>query len=192
MADKVLYDIELESTKDSNNGKNVLYDFEKEIEERRIQNGIPERTSKKTRGKIHVEDPSNNNEEMNDASAFGNMALDALMEDNAINEDEEKPRLISDYSRTQEDINNDANIFKYGLKGGKFIGSHNCPMCGASPRRRTVSELFGRKRIGFLKFKKIVVGYASICSNCGFVAFYATDVNQLLGYFKGKVIDKEN
>lgn len=74
------------------------------------------------------------------------------------------------------------NVFKNGLNGGKFIVRHACPMCGFG--KKTISELYTRKRF---KREKKVVGYAAICANCGFVTFYATNINELLSYFKGKV-----
>lgn len=74
------------------------------------------------------------------------------------------------------------NVFKNGLNGGQFIVRHACPMCGFG--KKTISELYTKKR--FKKEKK-VIGYAAICANCGFVTFYATNINELLAYFKGKV-----
>lgn len=74
------------------------------------------------------------------------------------------------------------NVFKDGLNGGHFITRHACPMCGFG--KKTISEMYSRKRFSR---KKKVIGYAAICANCGFVSFYATNINDLLLFFKGKV-----
>ena len=72
------------------------------------------------------------------------------------------------------------NVFTDGLNGGQFIVNHVCPMCGVG--KKTISELWKRKHI-FSK-KKIVVGYISICANCGFTSIYGTNVNDILNYLK--------
>lgn len=74
------------------------------------------------------------------------------------------------------------NVFEKGLHNGEFLLNHSCPMCGI--RKKSISELYSQKRFR----PKKVVGYMSICANCGFVSIYATDANQLLKYLRGKAI----
>ena len=78
---------------------------------------------------------------------------------------------------------NQPNVFDKGLHNGEFLVNHLCPMCGL--RKKSISEMYSKRR--FKKEKK-VIGYMSICANCGFVSFYATNPNDLLRYFSGKAV----
>lgn len=74
------------------------------------------------------------------------------------------------------------NVFDNGLEDGKFIPSHRCPMCMCS--KKSINEMYVRKPFSR---KKRVVGYVSICANCGFTSFYSNNVSELLKYFRGKI-----
>ena len=78
---------------------------------------------------------------------------------------------------------NQPNVFDKGLHNGEFLVNHLCPMCGL--RKKSISEMYSKRR--FKKEKK-VIGYMSICANCGFVSFYATNPNDLLRYLSGKAV----
>ena len=76
---------------------------------------------------------------------------------------------------------NSENVFTNGLNGGKFILGHRCPMCMFT--KRQVTELFTKKRFSR---NKTVVGYMTVCANCGHVDFYTDDPVGLLKYFRGE------
>lgn len=76
------------------------------------------------------------------------------------------------------------NVFDDGLNDGKWLTIHACPMCGV--RKKTISELYVRKGKLFHK-EKHVIGYMSICANCGFISMYGTNVNEFLKFLRGKV-----
>lgn len=103
----------------------------------------------------------------------------------AIKEKEKENRADGEESKSDDDyvFNEDEQqtVFKDGLNGGQFIPKHACPMCGFG--KKSISELYTRKRFSR---KKTVIGYSAICANCGFVTFYATNINELLKYFRGK------
>lgn len=90
-----------------------------------------------------------------------------------------------DSSPEEEPLSEDQkNVFDNGLNDGKWLTTHACPMCGV--RKKTISELYVRKGRLFHK-KKHVVGYMSICANCGFISMYGTNVNEFLKFLRGKV-----
>ena len=94
-----------------------------------------------------------------------------------------KPDEEKSSEENEETVSEDQpNVFEKGLHNGEFLLNHFCPMCGL--RKKSISELYSQKRFR----PKKVVGYMSICANCGFVSIYATDANQLLKYLRGKAI----
>ena len=101
--------------------------------------------------------------------------------DDEIKQKEEE--FMKDAKTDEETVSEDQpNVFEKGLHNGEFLLNHSCPMCGL--RKKSISELYSQKRLRPRK----VVGYMSICANCGFVSIYATDANQLLKYLRGKAI----
>lgn len=114
-------------------------------------------------------------EELEDAvDKSSGMIYDAENADETNNEQPEQENYEMD--------ENQQNVFENGLNGGEFIRIHSCPMCMVG--KKSISELYVKKRFSR---KKKIVGYASICANCGHVSFYATNIDDLLSFFKGKV-----
>lgn len=100
--------------------------------------------------------------------------------DNPVYQPEENP--FTNQEESYEIDENQKTVFDNGLVDGQFIRLHNCPMCMVG--KKSISELYMRKRFSR---KKKVVGYASICANCGFTSFYTTNINDLLLLFRGKI-----
>lgn len=114
--------------------------------------------------------------------------LDQLDMGKKIIYDAENPEPIDSLGSNHQEIDekdlideNQKNVFEDGLNGGQFIRNHNCPICMVG--KKSISELYMKKRFR----KKKVVGYASICANCGFTSFYTTNIDDLLALFRGKV-----
>lgn len=97
---------------------------------------------------------------------------------------EENPELNpDDFNPNEYRIDeNQKNVFDNGLEGGKFIPRHHCPMCMFG--KKNITELYAKKRFSL---KKRVIGYMSVCANCGHVDFYTNQPIDLLKYLRGKI-----
>lgn len=165
--DKYVMETENEEIiKEGNSLDTVLFDAENEVNESSEESNMED-------GKEILYDA----EEEIKKKEFENRDVDV---DDAVKIMEENPNINPDEYKIPEE---QKNVFDNGLQNGQFIPRHRCPMCMFG--KKSITELHVRKRFSIRK--KRVIGYMSVCANCGHVDFYTDKPLDLLKYLSGKI-----